>query len=345
MEYIGFAKAELEKICAGFGIEPIEIGDVIDTSHGEEDIRYHYIINRKYVLKINTAPMVTEEFLRDINQLAQRYSDVGVWCPKIRKNMQGTYLYEWTDLSANAGAEKTVCKCYMEEYAPYRTAEDCVTDEFAFRKKAVGHLGQLAAKYTNVELVKHRSMWSVIELAPLDVDVDEKQENADELIQFLQARGYGELATELTRANEEAREAIRRKLARLPRCVYQGDMNFSNLLMDEEENFRGLIDFNLYGTEVNINCFINETAFLQEMDFEEYNAADILERMRKRQEELLAEIFRYYTLNEDEKACFEAYRRIVELFQYPNVMLYEHLIREGKCAAKVAELLRMMAEK
>ena len=40
--------------------------------------------------------------------------------------------------------------------------------------------------------------------------------------------------------------------------MYQGDLNNSNILI-KDNHFYGLIDFNLSGTEVNINCFLAET--------------------------------------------------------------------------------------
>ena len=113
----------------------------------------------------------------------------------------------------------------------------------------------------------------MIELTIGDTDVDEKQENFDNLKKCLMDKGYIDLANKLIKQNDEAREKIKTVMANLPRCVYQGDLNNSNIVIDKEDNFRGIIDFNMYGTEVNVNCFLNEAMyFLKKMDFEDLSA-------------------------------------------------------------------------
>ena len=61
--------------------------------------------------------------------------------------------------------------------------------------------------------------------------------------------------------NFSARSKIKDHISILPKCVYQGDLNSSNILLDDNNKFCGLIDFNMYGTEVNINCFLNESMY------------------------------------------------------------------------------------
>lgn len=97
-------------------------------------------------------------------------------------------------------------------------------------------------------------MWSLFDLAPLDNDVDEKQENLDMLVEHLTAIKEDSLAKELIAFNEQLRNRIKPIHNQLPQCVIQGDLNFSNLLV-ADGHFKGLIDFNMAGTEVNVNHF------------------------------------------------------------------------------------------
>ena len=332
----------IELVCMKFNIVAEKISDVIDTSRNEEDIRLIYVINDTWVLKMNTASVITEEFLLNLHDLSQRYRSIDVWCPDLRKTVEDTYL-------CHVFCNMRWFFCYMEEFAPYKTLDSYMernglTDEFQQKKKYLGHLGRLAAQYTNVNLVETRSMWSIIDLAPLDVDVDEKQENLNTLTECLNNCGYQETADVLIRANEQARNVIKKHFDELPRCVYQGDLNTSNILVDEQGEFKGIIDFNMFGTEVNINCFLNETAFLQEEDFEGFSAAEIKNQMRRKQKELLDVILAHYAWNEAEKVCFSAYQKIIDISQFPNVMLWKYLLENHRQEEKVIELLQLLAE-
>ena len=66
--------------------------------------------------------------------------------------------------------------------------------------------------------------------------IDEKQENLDNLIKKLKEKGYNKLASKLVDENIKARNKIELSLNELPRCVYQGDLNYSNILVDDNDN-------------------------------------------------------------------------------------------------------------
>lgn len=327
---------ELKALCSVYGICAGEIGAVIDSSRSEEDKRYNYSIDKKYMLKINNARPVTEEFLTQISRLQDRYRKIGIYCPLLIRNQYGKFGYPFRHEGENY-------LCFAEEYAVYEIADPEKVDEFKLKKKMLGHLGKLASAYTGIDLVETRSMWSIIDLAPLDEKVDEKQENLDDLTACLREKGYGKLAPQLQEANQAARAVILEHFSELPRCVYQGDLNLSNLLVDEKGEFAGIIDFNMFGTEVNINCFLNETMWGGEKAvFEEKSAAEILREMQEKQKELLEGIWKYYTPNEVEKKCIPAYQKVIYLSLYPNVVLWKHLLQTQQHTEKVLELLRLI---
>lgn len=216
---------------------------------------------------------------------------------------------------------------------------------YALKKEMLWHVGTLAAKYTNVGLVDVRSMWTIIELAPLDEGIDEKQENLNALTECLRKYGYTELAGKVDKRNHEAREVIKQYLDVLPRCVYQGDLNDGNILVDEEKHFKGIIDFNMFGTEVNVNCFLNETMYYQEeQDYEAFSAEQIFDKMNRIQQELLQEIFKYYELNEVEKQVWNAYKTVIDLSFCYNVYLWISLIEQNKYVDKVIRLIELIVK-
>ena len=239
---------EISYIIQNYDIYFHRVTKVIDTSHGENDIRLNYILDDRYVLKINSAHVIWEDRLQEISRLIARYRAIGVYCPAIIPTISGPLSCRWN----KAGQEYT---CYVEEFAVY---PPCNPDLEHDHREVVEHLGILAANYSGIDLNDTKSMWSIIDLAPLDVDVDEKQENADILADALVRNGFSETARELTACNQALRNQILTVFPQLPRCVFQGDLNTTNQL-HKDGHFIGLIDFNLSGTDVNINVFLKQT--------------------------------------------------------------------------------------
>lgn len=323
----------IRNICYNYGIELANISKVIDTSHGEDDKRYNYIIDNKYVLKITNSSEINETALEDISRLIERYISIGVYCPSIIRNKIGTLTYEF-----NQEDKKYIC--YMEEYAVYNFYKEEKHIDYNFKKKVVKHIGNLAKNFTNVDLSTTRSMWSLIELGRFDID--EKQENLDNLIIKLKSKGYKNLASKLVDENIKARNKIKCNLDKLPRCVYQGDLNLSNILVDGDNNFVGIIDFNMFGTEININCFLNETMYyLTFEDFKTLTAKEIYNKMRIIQDNMMLDILSEYTLTDIENSLLEDYRKIIYISFFPNVMLWIELMDNYDMCSKVIEILNI----
>ena len=73
--------AELQSLLSLYGVEGAAGAGLIDTSHDARDIRWNYIVDKKYVLRLTNAPEMTEERLDDLNRLIGRYADFGLRCP------------------------------------------------------------------------------------------------------------------------------------------------------------------------------------------------------------------------------------------------------------------------
>lgn len=332
-----FSFNDLKIICQEFNIECIQISDVIDTSKSESDRRFNYKINNEYFLKINNSTVITEDFLQDISTLISKYRKIGVYCPSLIKNKTG-------NLACYYDKDNIQYICYIEECAPYNIYNSKDTSiDYTFRKKVVKHIGNLAQQFSNIDLSKIKSMWSLIELGPFDIDKDEKQENLDSLVSTLKEKQFNDLANKLVLINHQLREHIKIYIHQLPRCVYQGDLNDSNILVDDKGDFRGIIDFNMFGTEVNINCFLNETMYyLEKSDFDQLTAEKIFDKMNKMQKVLLSEILQSYNLNNLELHVLKYYKKIIYLSFYPNVFLWNSLIAKNQHVDKVLELINII---
>lgn len=176
-------RTQLAALLSPYGVNQFEDFRIIDSSN-PNDYRLNIIIDRRYVLRIND-PVITEERLAAIDRLAGRYRQIGVKAPRLFQTADGLYLTK---------ADNHVC--YLSEYLDYPTLwemQDQLTaaQQAAVRQSVLASIGHLSQAYSGVDLQPVFSTWSIIDLAPLDVDIDEKQDNLNLLVQALRDAGAG----------------------------------------------------------------------------------------------------------------------------------------------------------
>lgn len=92
--------------------------------------------------------------------------------------------------------------------------------------------------------------------------------------------------------------------------------------------------------------FLNDTNWFPEnAELETMSVPEILARMDSEQADKLSAIFRHYTMNDVEKFAFSYYKRIVDLFQYPDVCLMVGWLKDEARKEKCLELIRALVEK
>ena len=312
-------KQEILDILKNYGINDYGEKKEIDTSNGD-DYRLNIILDKEYVLRIN-GDAITEDRLASIDRLAERYREIGLLAPKLYKTGAGKYI-----------SKHNRYVCYISEYIDLPSLEE-KEDELdldVVYNEIRCSIGEFASKFTGVDLSEVNSMWSLIDLAPLDVDRDEKQENLDMLEEELRKIHEDSLADEVVAFNNEVRERIKKVYKRLPRCVIQGDLNGSNILV-KDGHFVGLIDFNMAGTEVNVNQFCCETNDdITEEEFLSKPVDQLYDEWTRRQNEALEIILSRYTMNDLENSVIDDYRRICQISMYPNVMGYIDFLAQDK---------------
>ena len=87
--------------------------EFVDSSHGEDDVRHNYIVDKKYVLRINSAKVMTEDRLAELNSLIERYRSFGMQAPLFLKAATGQFV-----------VEQEGKYCYLSEYLDLPLAED-----------------------------------------------------------------------------------------------------------------------------------------------------------------------------------------------------------------------------
>ncbi|MBP5753121.1 MAG: phosphotransferase [Treponema sp.] len=111
----------------------------------------------------------------------------------------------------------------------------------------------------------------------------------------------------------ENKEELKKHYDNLPTSVFQGDLNSTNLLLDEQDRFVGVFDFNLCGKEVVLNYLFRETHH-PEFEKELKMLFEVLEITRE-----------FYHFNEDEKNLALALYRCLIPFGGSKIMRLEEL--------------------
>ena len=325
-----------------FQIRHAEKVEFVDSSQGEDDIRHNYIIDKKYVLRLNSAKVMTEERLTELNTLIERYRSFGMKAPLFLKAENGSFVVELDGKN-----------CYLSEYLDLPLAEDvkfrCRED--LIRQRLV-FISRFAQTFKNVDLVETVSMFSIFDLAPYDklsgLDIDEKQENLNQLVADLTQAGYAELAQKVNAKNEELRRQLKPIYKELPRCVFQGDENFSNLCVDENDQIVGLFDFNMSGTEVIANYLANN-AFMGHFCYEDeildkHTPKEVLQILLDTFRRSTALIREHYSFTEPEYSAYQNYGKIAMISAYWNTSTFSEYLKQEKYKEKIAAIIALILD-
>ena len=325
-----------------FQIYNAEKIEFVDSSQGEDDIRHNYIIDKKYVLRLNSAKVMTEERLTELNTLIERYRSFGMKAPLFLKAENGSFV-----------VEQDGNNCYLSEDLDLPLAEDvkfrCRED--LIRQRLV-FISRFAQTFKNVGLVETVSMFSIFDLAPYDklsgLDIDEKQENLNQLVADLTQAGYVELAQKVNAKNEELRRQLKPIYKELPRCVFQGDENFSNLCVDENDRIVGLFDFNMSGTEVIANYLANN-AFMGHFCYEDeildkHTPKEVLQILLGAFQRSTALIREHYNFTEQEFSAYQIYGKIAMISAYWNTSTFAEYLKQEKYKEKIAAIIAQILD-
>lgn len=325
-----------------FGIGEFEESVFVDSSHGENDVRHNYLIDKKYVLRINSAKVMTEERLAELNTLIRRYRSFGMKAPLFLKTSTGKFV-----------VEQDGKYCYLSEYLDYPLADDvkhrCRED---LLRQRVTFVARFAETFKNVDLIKTVSMYSVFDLSPYDqlsgLNIDEKQENLEQLVADLKQAGYEDLARKLNAQNEKIRAQLKPIYKDLPRCVFQGDENFSNLCVDENDQLNGLFDFNMSGTEVNANYLANiafqGNFYYEDEIMEKHTPKEILQMLLEAYRRSTDLIRQYYSFTEQEFLAYRLYSKIAMFSAYWNTSTFAEYLQQAQHKDKIAAIIELILD-
>ena len=331
---------ELLALLALYGVEDAAEAGLMDTSHDGQDVRWNYILDKKYVLRLTNAPEMTEARLDDLNRLIARYNAFGLRCPAFLRGKDGRFFHSWGRLTV-----------YLSEYVDLPVAGETdltEAEQDALREEVVLSLARFMARYRDVDLIPTMGMYSLFDLCPYDValGVDEKQQNMDTVCTALRKWGAESLAQKLAARNGEVRGRLLQIFRSLPCCVTQGDENFTNVLLDDAHHMAGLIDFNLAGTDVCVNLIANNADFnLDVMNDQPWSdPAAVLEKALASYRKNAAMLLAVYPASQAERAALADYAWIALASQWPYACAFTDRLEKEACRASTLALLSLIAE-
>lgn len=290
-----------------------------------------YLLNQDYILEVNTTEILTENKIELINKLVDRYREFGLLAPKYIKNLDNEYVYVDGD---------TYYVVY--EYINESLLKDCKDIKYLdINKELYKYIGDYSSMYKNENIMPFRTTHSIIDLSPVDSEIDEKQVNLNSLCESLAKAGFIDLRNKLIKYNENLRKELKEIYKKLPRCNYHGNLTSRSILI-KDNHFAGLTDFSLAGSEVIVNYFANEArADISEDEFLVFSAAEIRNRIINGHKRNIGLILDHYVMTPEEKKALELYNKLLFISGFSYYTVYRNVLRT-KNRNKVTSLLYML---
>lgn len=313
----------------------------IDEDDFRESIIGNTPSGEKYVLKIVDNDFTFPEKIEVWKRTVEEYRKLGYYAPRIITDKEGKFpsvsyqgrkcvayaeefapytpvedrlleLAESAKKTEDAGQEETAKKTEnagQEETAQKTENAGQVEAPKAQRKPYEIYykaMWQMTAKVAerHFDYTEYPSAWCLFRTFCPSDEMDEVMENAltwkKEVDKFPEE--FHEQAERIFRRWSENREELKKQYDKLPTSVFQGDLNSTNLLVDEQDRFVGVFDFNLCGKEVVLNYLFRETHH-PEFEKELKMIFDVLEIVRE-----------FYHFSEEEKSlALSLYRCLIPL--------------------------------
>ena len=231
-----------------------------DTSRGKNDFRMALFAEwneKKLVIKITCNDFTTPERVKCWSDTVNEYLASGYYSPRIIKNRNGNY------------AEKILynnkeCTVFAEEFSLYKTAEKYGKENYmkdgryTFHDDAVRSIGVIGSKH--LDTADFPSGYCIFEkFAPSD-PCDEVMECSLKFKKTVEEHlpQYKNKFDAIWEIFLENKEKLQQIYPELPTSVFQADLNYSNILLNNNLEFAGVLDFNLCGRDTILNYLFRE---------------------------------------------------------------------------------------
>lgn len=330
IDYIRMFKEKIEKenvieyreeqdIIRLFTTEKVKEYRTLYSGHGDDDFREAIFVTlangERFVIKV-AANWTTPEHIRMWQRCAQEYIDLGYFCPRILASLAGDFpAVEYKGHS---------CFAFAEEYAKYKTAEHIKNRRYLWDEMYKMTARVAAKKFDYTDIPSAYALYTPVDPGG---EVDEVTENAlyfQEYCKRLPER-FKEQTDRMFRRWEENYNNLKETYYDLPFSVFQADFGETNVLVDEDGAFVGVLDFNCAGRDNFLNYVFREI----NAQTLEQTADEILRALRIASE--------YYTFSEAEIEAAPMIFRCVKPLWYCSVSDLEDAGEDLEAVQKILD--------
>ena len=262
---------EIGEIIGLFTEEPASDYKIIGTSHGEDDFREAVIarwengvlppeLGDRMVIKLASNGFTDPAHLEMWERLAEEYRRRGYYCPRFLRTKAGEFPY--------VEYQGRKCIVYGEEFARFRTADSFAAAEispdgrFTYLDDLLRMNAEIAAAH--LDFTDLPSAWVLFgTFDPADAE-DEVMENARDWLSCAEKlpESFRPQVSRIWDRWMKNRAFLEKEYHRLPTSVFQADLNSTNILLDEDGSFAGIMDFNIAGREAFLNYLFRDIPFV-----------------------------------------------------------------------------------
>lgn len=240
-----------------------EVSDVktLDLCRGDDDYRKVHIVDDghcRLVIKYFSNTFSDRRRIEGWFQLMDEYRKTGLYCPAVVPNRNGELLHCDT-------VDGRDYYTYAEEYSVYETAEQIGKEKYQdeqghnrFFPDVMRSLGKIAS--AKLDILDWGSAYCLLEPFCAPDTTDEATDCAISFVDYIRDSlpAFLPRAESLLEMFYQRQDELRRVYLSLPTSCFQADLNRSNILLDGDANFVGLMDFNLCGREPILNYAVRE---------------------------------------------------------------------------------------
>ncbi len=241
-----------QQIISLFTKDTIKEYHIINTSHGDDDFREAIICTfdsgKKLVIKTAHNSFTSVEHIKMWQRCIEEYRKLGYYSPRIFESVNGTFPTVFYK-----GQE---CIVYAEEFSLYSSVKDC-TNVKPYRDNLYLMTAKIAKQ--QFDYTDFPSAYCLFDIFPGD-ELDEVTQNALEFQRYCTTlpKCFELQTVRMFRRWEDNRKQLEKIYFELPFSVFQADFNDSNVLVDSNGQFVGVIDFNLAGKDEFLNYLFRE---------------------------------------------------------------------------------------
>lgn len=314
---------------------------LINRCRKDED-RFIHIVkaenNESFVIKFYKNNYNTIEKVNGWATLARIYKKHEINVPEFKKFKDGNYSI----LNEYDGASYLV---WVEEYICKKTLDDLNLDKNMsenFLNQLGSCLGKMhnAAKKDNLKF-NWNSPWVLFDKFSEDDEFDENYLNAYSLYNELKNLPVDvNLIENIWKDYNKKRDNLKNGYDKLPNGAVQGDLSTNNILVDDNNNMYGIIDFNIAGNDIFVNHLMEEGIFLSYASDDFWNTPEEILKMESKLSNFIKGYCENYTLSPKEINKMKCLYQIIRPFRMEKVYPTIRLAHEKKDFDKINKRLQ-----